>query len=113
VQAWLWRFRSDRLLGDPDGWSPLPYGEAMPNFDKICFVIMPFGKKRVKLAPNSGGSAKTRTVDFDQICDSIFKPAIAAVPLPLALCKPFHGCQMASGPTRAACAPAAPPLFTS
>lgn len=42
------------------------------DYSKICFVIMPFGKKPV-------GEGE---VDFDQIYDEIFQPAIDAVPLP-------------------------------
>ena len=42
------------------------------NYDKICFVIMPFGPKPV-------GDA---TVNFDTIYGDIFEPAIKAVPLP-------------------------------
>ena len=43
-----------------------------PNYDKACFVIMPFEKKKV-------GDA---TVDFDSIYDQVFVPAINAVRLP-------------------------------
>ena len=42
------------------------------DYSKICFVIMPFGKKPVG----------DRTVDFDKLYDDIFVPAISAVPLP-------------------------------
>jgi len=42
------------------------------NYDKICFVIMPFGPKPVG----------DQTVNFDTIYDEIFEPAIKAVPLP-------------------------------
>ncbi len=42
------------------------------DYSRICFVIMPFGKKPVG----------EREVDFDQIYDTIFRPAIDAVPLP-------------------------------
>ena len=42
------------------------------DYSKICFVIMPFGKKKV-------GNKK---VDFDALYDSIFVPAISAVTLP-------------------------------
>jgi tetratricopeptide (TPR) repeat protein len=46
----------------------------MPRVDytKTCFVIMPFGTKLV---------GKQR-INFDRIYENIFKPAIAAVPLP-------------------------------
>jgi Flp pilus assembly protein TadD len=42
------------------------------DYSKICFVIMPFGKKPVG----------DQTVDFDKLYDDIFVPAISAVPLP-------------------------------
>jgi hypothetical protein len=42
------------------------------DYSKICFVIMPFGKKPVG----------DRTVDFDGLYDDIFVPAISAVSLP-------------------------------
>src|SRR3954467_4514610 len=42
------------------------------DYSKICFVIMPFGNKKV-------GDAD---VDFDKLYDDIFLPAIAAVDLP-------------------------------
>ncbi|MEM9140976.1 MAG: hypothetical protein AAGB15_14210, partial [Pseudomonadota bacterium] len=42
------------------------------NFDQICFVIMPFGKKKVG----------TKTVDFNMIYDQIFEPAIRAAETP-------------------------------
>jgi len=42
------------------------------DYEKTCFVVMPFGTKPV-------GKHK---VNFDRIYDNIFKPAIAAVPLP-------------------------------
>jgi Flp pilus assembly protein TadD len=46
----------------------------MPDFDysKICFVIMPFGKKKVG----------DQEIDFDPLYHDIFLPAIAAVDLP-------------------------------
>jgi hypothetical protein len=44
----------------------------MIDYTKICFVIMPFGRKAVG----------ARTVDFDRIYADIFVPAIAATPLP-------------------------------
>jgi hypothetical protein len=48
---------------------------SMPDIDynKVCFVIMPFGKKDV------GGG---QIVDFDPLYHDIFLPAIAAVDLP-------------------------------
>lgn len=42
------------------------------DYDKICFVIMPFGKKKVG----------DKEVDFDFIYNSVFKPAIESVDLP-------------------------------
>lgn len=42
------------------------------DYSKICFVIMPFGKKEVD----------GRKVDFDKIYNDIFEPAIKAVRLP-------------------------------
>jgi tetratricopeptide (TPR) repeat protein len=44
----------------------------MPGYEKICFVIMPFGKK-----PVNG-----KMVDFDSIYAQVFEPAIKAVNLP-------------------------------
>ena len=43
------------------------------DYNKVCFVIMPFGKKDV------GGG---KMVDFDPLYADIFVPAIAAVSLP-------------------------------
>ena len=56
------------------------------EFEKICFVIMPFGKKKIRVARGSKGKSgesttKTRKVDFDDIYDSIFLPAIENVQL--------------------------------
>jgi len=42
------------------------------DYKKICFVIMPFGKKKVD----------GKNVDFDMIYERIFEPAITAVNLP-------------------------------
>jgi tetratricopeptide (TPR) repeat protein len=42
------------------------------DFSKICFVIMPFGRKTVD----------DKAVDFDWLYDNIFVPAIGAVTLP-------------------------------
>jgi tetratricopeptide (TPR) repeat protein len=42
------------------------------DYSKICFVIMPFSKKEVN----------GKEIDFDQIYDNVFEPAIAAVDLP-------------------------------
>ena len=42
------------------------------EYEKTCFVIMPFGTKLV-------GKHK---VNFDRIYDDIFRPAISAVALP-------------------------------
>jgi tetratricopeptide (TPR) repeat protein len=45
---------------------------SLVDYTKTCFVIMPFGKRRVG----------DRDVDFDDIYDRIFHPAISAVELP-------------------------------
>jgi hypothetical protein len=45
---------------------------GLGDFDRICFVLMPFGRKKV-------GDV---TVDFDAVYDDIFEPAIKAVQLP-------------------------------
>lgn len=45
---------------------------GLGDFDKICFVLMPFGRKKV-------GEA---TIDFDAVYDDIFEPALKAVRLP-------------------------------
>ena len=42
------------------------------DYSKICFVIMPFGEKPVG----------DKNVNFDEIYDKIFEPAINSVPLP-------------------------------
>lgn len=42
------------------------------NYNEICFVIIPFGNKPVG----------NRTVDFDNIYNAVFVPAIADTPLP-------------------------------
>ena len=42
------------------------------DYSNLCFVIMPFGQKKV-------GDVE---VDFDRIYDEIFEPAVNAVPLP-------------------------------
>ena len=42
------------------------------DYSRVCFVIMPFGKKPVG----------DKTVDFDQIYKDIFEPAINMVALP-------------------------------
>src|SRR5215475_13101632 len=44
----------------------------MTDYNCICFVIMPFGKKKVD----------DKEVSFDDIYDNIFRPAIGAVTLP-------------------------------
>src|SRR4051812_47599987 len=46
--------------------------DATMDYNKICFVIMPFGKKPVG----------DQMVDFDALYADIFVPAIAAVDLP-------------------------------
>jgi tetratricopeptide (TPR) repeat protein len=47
------------------------------NYDRICFVIMPFGKKEV-----IDENGQRRTVDFDPIYQNIFEPAIRDAKLP-------------------------------
>jgi tetratricopeptide (TPR) repeat protein len=47
------------------------------DYDKICFVIMPFGEKDVV-----DDKGRTRKVDFDPIYRDIFEPAIRLVPVP-------------------------------
>jgi tetratricopeptide (TPR) repeat protein len=42
------------------------------DYSRVCFVIMPFGRKDVA----------GKTIDFDQIYTAIFEPAIGAVALP-------------------------------
>jgi len=49
-----------------------PRAAAPIDYEKVCFVIMPFGTKPVG----------KRKVNFDRIYDDIFAPAIAGVPLP-------------------------------
>jgi Flp pilus assembly protein TadD len=46
--------------------------DAVMEYAKICFVIMPFGEKPVG----------DRKVNFDELYDNIFVPAISAVSLP-------------------------------
>ena len=55
----------------------------MPDYTKICFVVMPFGAKPI-------GSRRvpwlnlqwSKKANFDRIYDDIFAPAIASTPLP-------------------------------
>jgi hypothetical protein len=42
------------------------------DYSKICFAVMPFGKKTVQ----------GQEIDFDWIYSNVFVPAIKAVPLP-------------------------------
>ena len=44
----------------------------MINYSKVCFIIMPFGPKKVG----------DKEVNFDLIYDGVFAPAVAAVRLP-------------------------------
>lgn len=53
---------------------PKAHDKSPDDFRDVCFVIMPFGRKKV------GNSRKK--VDFDAIYDAIFVPAISAVELP-------------------------------
>ncbi|MCB9464567.1 MAG: hypothetical protein H6682_12815 [Candidatus Eisenbacteria bacterium] len=56
----------------------MPTARHMPmdDFRDICFVIMPFGVKEVWL------QGRKYNVDFDQIYERLFKPAISSVQLP-------------------------------
>ena len=59
-------------------------GDAF-DYAKLCFVIMPFGKKQVtrpRKRPGRGGRTVTTTIDFDAIYREVFKPAIDSVALP-------------------------------
>lgn len=49
---------------------------SVEDFRNVCFVIMPFGTKEV------GTGAEARTIDFDAVYESLFRPAIEAVVLP-------------------------------
>jgi hypothetical protein len=44
----------------------------MDDYSRVCFAVMPFGKKPVQ----------DQVIDFDWIYDKVFVPAISAVPLP-------------------------------
>jgi tetratricopeptide (TPR) repeat protein len=46
------------------------------DFRQICFVIMPFDKKEVRIGD------ETRKIDFDKVYKDIFEPSIAEVELP-------------------------------
>jgi len=46
--------------------------KASMDYSKVCFAVMPFGKKPVQ----------GNEIDFDWIYDNVFAPAIKAVPLP-------------------------------
>lgn len=62
--------------------------ERKIDYSKVCFVIMPFGTKKVTIPKikNILGvtitKEKTKEVDFDYIYREIFMPAISAVNLP-------------------------------
>jgi hypothetical protein len=47
------------------------------QYDRVCFVIMPFGKKEV-----TDDRGLKRMVDFDPIYRDVFEPAIRAATLP-------------------------------
>jgi tetratricopeptide (TPR) repeat protein len=49
---------------------------SIEDFRNVCFVIMPFGTKEV------GSGEQARTVDFDAVYESLFRPAVEAVVLP-------------------------------
>ena len=50
------------------------------DYDRTCFAIMPFGAKPVTLCLD--GETVERTVDFDDLYDRLFAPAIEAAVLP-------------------------------
>ena len=55
------------------------------DYTKECFVIMPFGKKKVTVPSTRPTRAKptvSKLVDFDGIYDEVFAPAINSVRLP-------------------------------
>jgi tetratricopeptide (TPR) repeat protein len=60
----------------------------MSDFTKICFIVMPFGKKEVifkyskKILFFTIPLSKKIIIDFNDIYDNIFKPAISRVDLP-------------------------------
>jgi hypothetical protein len=47
------------------------------DYRSVCFVIMPFETKKVAFE-----KGESRDVNFDEIYEDIFKPAIEQVPLP-------------------------------
>ena len=55
-----------------------------PDYERICFVVMPFGRKKVGRKPARWYRPWTRPrwVDFDWVYENIFKPAISETPLP-------------------------------
>jgi tetratricopeptide (TPR) repeat protein len=55
---------------------PEARSRSAADFRDVCFVIMPFGTKKV------GTGIRSRKVDFDKVYDTIFVPAISAVTLP-------------------------------
>ena len=55
------------------------------DYEKTCFVIMPFGKKKVEVPSKRPTRAKpsvTKVVNFDAIYEDVFEPAIKRVKLP-------------------------------
>jgi tetratricopeptide (TPR) repeat protein len=55
------------------------------DYSKICFIIMPFGKKKVALSDKKDGAPgkpAEKEVDFDALYHDIFVPAISTVDLP-------------------------------
>ena len=59
-------------------------GQSAIDYSKICFVIMPFGKKKVSLFTSKEGESIIPfeiEVDFDALYTSIFAPAITVVDL--------------------------------
>ena len=54
--------------------NPFPSASRIEDLERTCFVIMPFGKKKV-------GDGE---VDFTQLYNELFEPAIAEARTPLA-----------------------------
>src|SRR5438045_3741040 len=57
----------------------------LSEYNRTCFVIMPFGTKDVEVTrPDAAGTKPTvkKSINFDQIYDNIFVPAIKEVALP-------------------------------
>src|SRR3974377_636819 len=50
----------------------------MPDYTRICFVIMPFGEKDV-----TDDKGNTQKVNFDKIYENVFVPAVSQVKMPV------------------------------